>query len=93
VTIFADSAARRWVVRCEGMAPNEPDESYQIWFVTAGGMKQAAVMTMAEEQSTVMAMSFDVPEDVGPVTGAAMSIEARGGSAEPRGPMVFHLRL
>ena len=93
VTIFADSAARRWLVRCEGMAPNEPDESYQIWFVTASGMRQAAVMTMGGEQSTVMAMSFDVPVDVGPVTGAAMSIEARGGSAEPRGPMVFHLRL
>ncbi len=93
VTIFADSAAHRWLVRCEGMAPNEPDESYQIWFVTANGMKQAAVMTMADEHSTVMAMSFDIPGDVGPITGAAMSIEARGGSAEPRGPMVFHLRL
>jgi hypothetical protein len=34
-----------------------------------------------------------VPSDVGPVTGAAMSIEPRGGSTEPRGPMVFHLRL
>ncbi len=36
VTIFADSASRRWLVRCEGMAPNEPDETYQIWFVTGG---------------------------------------------------------
>jgi len=94
VTIFADSAARRWLVRCEGMAPNEPNETYQIWFVTAGGMKRAAAMTMDETQSTVMAMAFEVPDDVGPVTGAAMSIEPRGGgSAEPRGPMVFHLRL
>jgi hypothetical protein len=97
VTIFADSAARRWLVRCEGMAPNEPDETYQIWFVTAGGMKRAASMTMDEQESSVMAMAFDVPDDVGPVTGAAMSIEPRagggGGSAEPRGPMVFHLRL
>jgi anti-sigma-K factor RskA len=94
VTIFADSASRRWLVRCEGMAPNEPDETYQIWFVTAGGMKRAAVMTMGEGEPTVMAMTFAVPEDVGPVTGAAMSIEPRaGGSAEPRGPIVFHLRL
>ena len=95
VTIFADSTTRRWLVRCEGMAPNEPDETYQIWFVTAGGMKRAAVMTMDEQQATVMAMAFDVPDDVGLVTGAAMSIEPRagGGSAEPRGPMVFHLRL
>jgi len=94
VTIFADSASRRWLVRCEGMAPNEPGETYQIWFVTeGGGLKPAAVMTMDEGQSTVMAMAFAVPEDVGAVTGAAMSIEPRAGSAAPRGPMVFHLRL
>ena len=96
VTIFADSAARRWLVRCEGMAPNEPGETYQLWFVTAEGLKRAAAMTMDESQSTVMAMAFDVPGDVGLVTGAAMSIEPRaggGGSGEPRGPMVFHLRL
>jgi hypothetical protein len=95
VTIFADSASRRWLVRCDGMAPNEPDETYQIWFVTADGMKRAARMTMYEAQSTVMAMAFDVPVDVGPVTGAAMSIESRAAadSMPPRGPMVFHLRL
>ncbi len=93
VTIFADSTTRRWLVRCEGMSPNEPDQTYQIWFITAGGMKRAALMTMDEQQSTVMAMAFAVPDDVGPVTGAAMSIEPRGGSAEPRGPMVFYLRL
>jgi len=94
VTIFADSASRRWLVRCEGMAPSEPGETYQIWFVTAEGMKRAAVMTIDERQSTVMAMAFDVPSDVGLVTGAAMSIEPRaGGGSAPRGPMVFHLRL
>ena len=93
VTIFADSASRRWLVRCEGMAPNEPDETYQIWFVTSAGLKRAAVMTMDAQEATVMAMAFDVPDEVGAVTGAAMSIEPRGGSAAPRGPMVFHLRL
>ena len=93
VTIFADSVTRRWLVRCEGMAPSEPGETYQIWFVTAEGMKRAATMTMSERESTVMVIAFDVPSDVGLVTGAAMSIEPRGGSTEPRGPMVFHLRL
>jgi len=97
VTIFADSASRRWLVRCEGLAPNEPDETYQIWFVTAGGLKPAASMTVGEQESTVLAMAFAIPDDAGPVTGAAMSIEPRtaggGSSAEPRGPMVFHLRL
>jgi hypothetical protein len=93
VTIFADSATRRWLVRCEGMAPNQPDDTYQLWFVTAAGMKPAAVMTMNEGAATVMVMAFAIPDDVGAVTGAAMSIEPRSGSAAPRGPMVFHLRL
>jgi len=93
VTIFADSASRRWLVRCEGMAPNEPDETYKIWLATSAGLKRAAVMTMDAQEATVMAMAFGVPDDVGLVTGAAMSIEPRGGSAAPRGPMVFHLRL
>jgi anti-sigma-K factor RskA len=93
VTIFADSATRRWLVRCEGMATSEPGETYQIWFVTAEGMKRAATMTMDERESSVMVMAFDVPSDVGLVTGAAMSIEPRSGSTQPRGPMVFHLRL
>ena len=95
VTIFADSATRRWLVRCEGMAPNQPDETYLFWFVTAGGMKRAAIMTMDEGDATVMAMAFEIPGDVGAVTGAAMSIEPRaaGTSTEPRGPVVFHLRL
>jgi len=34
-----------------------------------------------------------MPPDSSRVMGAAMSIEARQGSAEPRGPMVFHLTL
>jgi anti-sigma-K factor RskA len=93
VTIFADSAAHRWLVRCAGMAPNASDESYQIWFVTASGMKPAAVMTMEEDQARVMTMTLPVPADVGPVWGAAMSIEPRGGSAQPQGPIVFQLRL
>ena len=95
VTIFADSASRRWLVRCEGMAPNEPDETYQLWFVTTGGMTRAASMTMGEQESSVMMRAFAIPDDVGPVTGAAMTIEPRAAtdSAPPRGPMVFHLRL
>jgi anti-sigma-K factor RskA len=93
VTIFADSATRRWLVRCEGMAPNAKDQTYQIWFITGTGMKPAAVMTMKEDEARVMTMTVPVPADVGRVWGAAMSIEPRGGSAQPQGPIVFQLRL
>ena len=91
VTIFADSTKHRWLVRCEGLAPNQPDQSYQLWFITDKGMKSAAVMAMDTDSPMVLAL--DMPQDSSRVMGAAMSIEARQGSAEPKGPMVFQLNL
>ena len=91
VTIFADTAQHRWLVRCDGLAPNQPDQAYQIWFVTEQGMKSAAVMPMDHEQPMVMA--FDMPKDVGRVMGAAMTIEPRTGSPAPRGRFVFQANL
>ena len=91
VTIFADGARHRWLVRCDGLAPNEPDQAYQLWFITDKGMRTAAIMPMDEERPMVMAL--EMPGGDARVMGAAMSIEPRAGSAEPRGPMVFHLLL
>jgi anti-sigma-K factor RskA len=94
VVIFADSATRRWLVRCEGMAPNEPHQTYQIWFVTERGPTPAGLMTMTHTEPTVMTMGIDVPADLGaPVVGLAMSVEPRGGSVRPSGPILFQVRL
>lgn len=91
VTIFADSVRRRWLVRCDGLAPNARDQSYQLWFITERGMEAAAVMAMDRDEPMVMAL--EMPQAPGRVLGAAMSIEPRAGSASPSGPMVFHLQL
>jgi hypothetical protein len=91
VTIFADTARHRWLVRCDGLAPNAPDQAYQLWFITRDGMRSAALMPMDADQPMVMAL--EMPREGGPVMGAAMSIEPRAGSTEPRGPTVFHLLL
>jgi len=89
VTIFADSARHRWLVRCDGLAPNARDQAYQLWFITERGMSTAAVMPMDEDRPMVMAL--EMPP--GGALGAAMSIEPRAGSASPSGPMVFHRLL
>ena len=89
VTIFADSARHRWLVRCDGLAPNAQDQAYQLWFITERGMSTAAVMPMDEDRPMVMAL--EMPP--GGVLGAAMSIEPRAGSASPSGPMVFRRLL
>jgi len=91
VTIFADGAHHRWLVRCDGLAPNEPDQAYQLWFITDKGMRTAAIMPMDQDRSMVMAL--EMPAGDAHVMGAAMTIEPRAGSAEPRGPMVFHQLL
>ena len=92
VTIFNDSARHRWLVRCDGLAPNARDQAYQLWFITDKGMLTAALMPMDEDQPMVMALEMPPPAH-GQVMGAAMSIEPRAGSASPSGPMVFHLEL
>jgi anti-sigma-K factor RskA len=91
VTFFADSARHRWLVRCDGLAPNARDQTYQLWFVTDKGMRPAGLMTMDRDQSMVMGLTM--PQAGERVTGAAMSIEPRAGSPSPSGPMVFHLEL
>jgi anti-sigma-K factor RskA len=91
VTIFADSVRHRWLVRCDGLAPNAKDQAYQLWFITDRGMAAAAVMAM--DRDTPMVMALEMPGADQRVMGAAMSIEPRAGSASPSGPMVFHRLL
>lgn len=91
VTILTDSVSRRWLVRCEGLAPNEVDETYQLWYLTDQGPRAAGLMPMMT--SDPMTMTLEVPADSARVTGVAMSIEPRDGSVKPSGPMVFRLSL
>jgi hypothetical protein len=91
VTIFADTVRHRWLVRCDGLAPNASDQAYQLWFITETGMMTAAVMPMDQDRPMVMAL--EMPGGNVRVMGAAMSIEPRLGSASPSGPVVFHRML
>lgn len=91
ITIFADAVRHRWLVRCDGLAPNAPDQAYQMWFITDQGMQSAALMAMDHDRPMVMAL--EMPKQGGKVLGAAMTIEPRAGSAAPTGPVVFHKNL
>ena len=91
LTIFADTVSHRWLVTCHNMAPNAPGQAYQLWFVTERGMRTAALMLM--ERDIPMMVALDMPSGAGKVMGVAMSVEAREGSAEPKGPMLFHVDL
>lgn len=91
VTILTDSVSRRWLVRCEGLSPNQPDQTYQLWYLTDQGPRSAALMPMMTSDPMILALGL--PTDSVRVTGVAMSIEPRDGSAKPSGPVVFRLSL
>jgi len=91
ITLFADTAGGRWYVACENLAPNRPNEAYQLWFVTETGTITAALMPMNSSQP--MWMALEIPAGVARITGAAMSIEPRRGSSTPTGPMLFRTSL
>jgi anti-sigma-K factor RskA len=91
VTIFADSAHHRWLVRCDGLAPNARDQAYELWFITARGMAPAALLPIDTDRAIVLAL--ELPRTGERVLGAAMSIEPRAGSPERRGPVVFRAEL
>jgi hypothetical protein len=91
VTIFADSVRYRWLVRCDGLAPNAPDQAYQLWFITDRGTEPAALMPMDADRPVVLAL--ELPGTGERVLGAAMTIEPRTGSPQPRGPVVFRMEL
>ncbi len=89
ITIFTDTTTHRWLVACNGIAPNAPGETYQIWFVTATGVQSAMVMPMHDDQPMVAAAPM--PEVA--VVGVAMSVEPAGGSPAPRGQLLFKRML
>ncbi|HXF95678.1 MAG TPA: anti-sigma factor, partial [Gemmatimonadales bacterium] len=92
VTIIADTVTHRWLVRCENLAPNDPDQAYQLWFVTETGVLAAKLMPMDTDEPMIMVLDLPSPGVVR-VRGAAMSIEPRAGSTEPTGPVVFRQLL
>lgn len=88
LTVQVDSASGRWVVTCFHLTANAPTETYQLWFVTDSGLQNAALMPMPS--SDPMSMSLEVPAGV---RGLAMSLEPRGGSPVPSGPIFFRRDL
>lgn len=90
LTVFSDTASDRMLVTCRNFPANAPGQTYQMWFVTDRGMRSAGLMNMDDDYPMVTVVR--VPEETR-VIGFAMSVEPRGGSATPHGPMLFDVKL
>jgi anti-sigma-K factor RskA len=91
LSVFTDSTSERLLVACHNFPANAPDQTYQMWFVTERGIRNAGLMTMEEDYP--MVMTLELPDEDGKVTGLAMSVEPRRGSTQPQGPMIFQVQL
>lgn len=74
------------VLNAGKLPPPGPDKDYQLWIVPPGATPLSAG-TLGESPS--VAMPFKSPEHLSQVAALAISLEPKGGSATPTGPIVY----
>ncbi len=74
------------VLNAAKLPPPGPDKDYQLWIVPPGAAPISAG-TLGESPS--VNMPFKSPEPVSQVAALAISLEPKGGSISPTGPIVY----
>ena len=80
--------ARRAIFVADGLAAIPPDRQYELWLLAAGKPLAAGAFDLARRGATVFESSL-LPESALPGAKFAVTIEPRGGTAQPTGPMVL----
>ncbi|MBA3895031.1 MAG: anti-sigma factor [Gemmatimonadales bacterium] len=89
--IFADEVTHRWNVVVHGLPPAPPGQRYQFWFISADGMVRGAEVRL--DRGSKM-FTTGMPEGVGAVMGAALTVEPLQSTAgPPQGKELAHLIL
>ncbi len=87
--IFADEVTHRWNVVVHGLPPAPPGQRYQFWFISADGMVRGAEVQL--DRAAKM-FTTGMPEGVGAVMGAALTMEPLQSTAgPPQGKELAHL--
>jgi len=80
--------ARRAILVSPALAPLPADRQYELWFLSGGKAIAAGTFDPSGAKPTVFE-SAPVPGGVGVVEKFAVSIEPRGGVAQPTGPIIL----
>jgi anti-sigma-K factor RskA len=83
-TVYWDVQGSRWVVTAE-LPPAPEGKVYQLWFVTPDA-KISAGLIRPDLNGHGFA-SFQVPQDMGSLAAAAITLEPEGGSEQPTMPI------
>ena len=82
------SASRGVALSGAKLPPLSPNQTYQVWLVTARG--SIGLGFVAPDAQGRVSAAFDTPAHLpGSVTGFMLSLEPTGGNAKPTGPIVL----
>jgi anti-sigma-K factor RskA len=68
----------------EDMPPPPADSTYQLWQIVEGRTISVGTLDMSKKQDM-----YDFPAAAPKADGFAVTLEAKGGSREPKGPVLF----
>jgi hypothetical protein len=85
VYVYVTPDGRRWAVAAHGLSAEPAGSDYQVWFLVGEQPLSAGCFNLRDGKP-VVSMALAPPANA---TGAAVSIEPRGGSPRPTGPVVL----
>jgi anti-sigma-K factor RskA len=86
--VLVDATSGDVAIVLSGLAPAAPDKTYELWAIRGGRPPEPAGLVTVNAQRGVATSvpSLDAPTEV---TAFAVSLEPRGGSSSPTGPIVL----
>jgi hypothetical protein len=79
------SPTRGLLVAATGLPAIEPNQTYQLWFLTRGAPVSAGLIRPDQQGNATAA--FDAVSEAQQATGLALSLEPDGGATKPTGPI------
>jgi hypothetical protein len=83
--LYVTPDQRRWDFAIHGLAPEPSGRDYQVWFLVGDQPKSAGCFRI-EDGRPVFSMLGEMPSGI---TGVAVSVEPKGGSSRPTGPVIL----
>lgn len=83
--LYVTADQRRWDFAIHGLAPEPSGRDYQVWFLVGDQPKSAGCFRI-EDGRPVFSMLGEMPLGL---TGVAVSVEPKGGSSRPTGPVIL----
>src|SRR5262249_9107004 len=87
-----DTKARQWAIYIFDLPAPPSDKDYQLWYVTDDAKLSAGVFRTDAQGRTVLRLALPL-EALAGLAATAVTLEPRGGSAQPTGKFYLKARI